>query len=144
MNIVGIDPGYRNFAWVVWQDGVFTGWHHADLYPRGGKITRHQVRRLTRDWVAAHHQMLKAADKIVVESQIKTKFIVQETVIYSVFPKKTVFVHPLSVSRKFHLPMTRDEKKLATIAYCKKLGHVCPNGDCNHQYDAAALVLAVL
>lgn len=80
MNVVGIDAGFRNFAYAHlhsdaspdWRTPV--AWAHEDW---GRFQSMDWLRRATLQWCRRNQRMLDNADAIVLERQMKKKFMVQ-------------------------------------------------------------------
>ena len=141
MSIIGVDSGYRNLGWVVFENYTVTSWHHTDLWPYRKGIPRlDDIIGLTIAWIKAHKDKFERAKYIVLERQMKKKFIVQNTIIRAYFNDKVIMIHPLTMPKFYNIPTTRRDKKWATMQLMKKMGFVCPV-DCEHRYDAAALAV---
>ena len=122
IRICAIDAGTRNFAYCVidnnnWREPLV--WQKEDLWPavRGRKLrpTTQDMITLTSAWVERNRDMLQACDMIVLEKQMRTPFIVQNTVIQTLMMSKAVEVHPVSVGAWWKLPRKREAKKAAGV-----------------------------
>ncbi len=120
--VCAIDVGYRNMAFCVvdnnnWRKPLV--WQKVDLWApaagRRGVPTKDDVLRITHDWCRANWKLLRACDAIVLENQLRTPFIIMNTVIQALFLSRTTVVHPMTVASFFKLPKTRAEKKVAGI-----------------------------
>ena len=143
MKIIGFDAGYRNFAWVVYEDGVMTSYNLLDMWPQGGRFTLDNMIHVTRMWVLSHRALLNSADYLVLERQMKKKFCVQNAIIRTLYDDKCILVHPLVLSNYFGLPKQRQAKKAATIEFVRSAGYDGA-GACTHRADAAAMILYAL
>jgi hypothetical protein len=119
--VLGIDAGYKNFAYCELQEGIrrpFT-WKNVSLFE--GSYDEEKLFAGTMQWCLDNADLLKAVDRIVLERQMKMKFAVINTVIRSLYYKKTIVVNPLTVGKHYGLPRTRAEKKKAAVNYVSKL-----------------------
>jgi Poxvirus A22 protein len=120
--VCAIDAGYRNFAYCIvdnnnWRKPLH--WHKEDLWkPEAGKRgvpTKEDVVRITHEWCRLHWKQLRECDCIVLENQLRTPFIIMNTVIHALFFNRCSVVHPMTVAAFFKLPKTRAEKKAASV-----------------------------
>lgn len=119
--VLGIDAGYKNFAYCELQEGIkrpFT-WKNLALFE--GVYDEEKLFAGTMQWCLDNADLLKSVDRIVLERQMKMKFAVINTVIRSLHYKKTIVVNPLTVGKHYGLPRTRAEKKKAAVNYVSKL-----------------------
>ncbi len=128
-NVVAIDAGYRNLAVcnvdnTDWQQPAH--WVAEDLWkPRKGRRsvpTNNDCVEQATYWVRANKKMLDEADAIVLENQMRDRFIIINTVIQSHYLEKTFVVHPMTVAAFWKLPKTRELKKEAAIEVVKRNG----------------------
>jgi hypothetical protein len=122
MRVCAVDVGTRNFAFCIvdtmnWRHPLV--WQHEDLWAvmpgRRRKPTKDDLVRITVAWCKRNYAALKECDHIVLENQIRTPFIIMNTVIQTLFLKRTTVVHPMTVATFFKLPKTRELKKAATV-----------------------------
>lgn len=59
-------------------------------------------------------------DLIMLEKQMRTNFIVMNTVIQSLFFTRARVVSPMTVGSFFKLPKTREQKKAAGVNVCRR------------------------
>ena len=119
--VLGIDAGYKNFAYCELQEGIkrpFT-WKNLALFE--GVYDEEKLFAGTMQWCLDNADLLESVDRIVLERQMKMKFAVINTVIRSLHYKKTIVVNPLTVGKHYGLPRTRSEKKKAAVNYVSKL-----------------------
>ena len=122
LRVCAIDAGTRNFAFCVvdnmsWKDPLV--WRHEDLWaPARGKRskpTKVQMVDLTYAWCRRNADMLQDCDVILLETQMRTPFIIMNTVIHSLYYSKVQVVSPMTIASFFQLPKTRDAKKAAGV-----------------------------
>lgn len=139
MKYLGIDAGYRNLGWVLMEDGEVLESGCDDLVGRATKrpIKLDRMIQLTMRWCAEHEHILKQADFVVLERQMKNTFKHQNTVIRANTPwKKQVMVHPVTLSKWFGIRIPRAGKKADTAKLSRLLGWEFTD---QHRYDAALL-----
>lgn len=122
VRVCAIDAGTRNFAWCVvdnlnWK--VPLHWKKEDLWaPKPGRRltpTKEDIIDITVAWARTNWQTLDSCDVVVLEKQIRTPFIVMNTVLNTLFYDRCVQVHPMTVGSFFKLPKKRIDKKAAGI-----------------------------
>ncbi len=138
LRVCAIDAGTRNFAFCIvdsvnWRQPLH--WQKVDLWaPQVGRRltpTKDDIVCITREWCRTNWSILRECDHIVLENQLRTPFIIMNTVIQTLFFNTCSVIHPMTVAAFFKLPKTRAEKKLAGVAVVgrytqidKKLGKV--------------------
>ncbi len=118
MNVLAIDAGFRNFSWVSLVAGNWRApyqWGKADICPDNPKPSHQDLRIATVRWCDDNHGILDAAQHIVLERQIKPKFIIINTVVFARYPGKTVEYSPKTVGKFHGLPGDRSAKKKAAV-----------------------------
>ena len=122
LRVCAIDAGTRNFAWCVvdntyWREPLV--WRKEDLWApkpqRRSVPTKEDIIVITMEWIAANRDALNDCDLIVLEKQMRTPFIITNTVINTCFYGKTVQVHPMTIGAYWKLPKTRARKKPAGV-----------------------------
>ncbi len=130
--IMAIDVGTRNFAWCVvcnnhWRKPLH--WQHEDLWApqpnRRRAPTKTDIVRITVDWVRRRKHILDECDCIVLENQMRTPFIVMNTVIQSLYFNIVSIIHPMTVGTFWSLPKQREHKKTrgvqVTLAHTRNI-----------------------
>ena len=146
-SVLGIDPGYRNFATCVLlaaNPRVPMLWKNEDIFPASGKASEEDIFRITIHWCTANKQLLDSVSLIVIESQMQARFKIMTTVIRSIYAHKTVLVSPNRMTAHYGLTNKRAQKKLEAICWCNvffdtKIPRV--HGKCDDMADAALLAL---
>ena len=131
VRVCAIDVGTRNFAYCVVDNNHWREprqWNRVDLWePKAGrsrKPSTDDVVCITHRWCDENRQMLLECDVIMLEKQMRTTFIVMNTVIQSLFFTRTRVVSPMTVGSFFNLPKTREAKKAAGVSVCRKYARV--------------------
>lgn len=144
MKILGIDPGYRNFAYCLVNSHE---WHRPEKWGRtelfSGPCTDEKLVTGTASWCTRNAPMLEEADHIVIEYQKEKAMAIIATVIRAQYMHKTSWIHPATVGAFFHLPRERAEKKKAAVVCSKaNVGHFpkCP-GKADDMADAYLLAM---
>lgn len=115
--VLGIDPGYKNFAWCIlekdWSRPV--RWANEALFE--GSYDEEKLWRSIYTWCSRNEQILNDVDQIVIERQIADAFRIIAATIRTFVrnPGKSVIISPKTISKHFGLPHTRDEKKKAAV-----------------------------
>lgn len=119
--VVGIDVGYRNLAICALRKGepVPQLWQVSDILGNM-KPTRQTLFDAMMRWCETHRELLVAADLIVLETQRKALYQNLNTVVMTLYPKKTRELHPFTLCAAYMLPRSRAEKKKATIERVKE------------------------
>lgn len=131
MNVIAIDMGYRNFAFIHvhsddWRNPI--AWCHEDLwYGRKGKPSTKQLLHMAHQWEVRNHLALQNADCIILETQLKKPFALMNTMIASRHWDRVVYMNPLTVGAFWKLPVRRAQKKPAGVARVKQFGIAFPN-----------------
>lgn len=125
--VCAIDAGTRNFAFCVldnnnWREPLV--WQREDLWaPAKGKRskpTKQNMLEITYEWCQRNQQMLRECDLIILENQIRTPFIIMNTVINSLYYTRVRSVSPMTIAAYFKFPTTREKKKAATVKFVNK------------------------
>jgi hypothetical protein len=111
MNILAIDPGYKNLGWCVWHNGDVKV-ERTDIF-NGQDFHYDRVFFLIRQWCRNHDDLFKAADIVVIEKQwpghhmgqISCVLQVIMTVLQMYAGEKHVLVNPNDVKRYFNTSM---------------------------------------
>ncbi len=126
VRVCAIDAGTRNFAYCVVDNFTWNAplrWKKEDLWaPEPGrrrKPTKEDILYLTYAWVDRNKSWLDHCDVIVLENQMRTPFIIMNTVIHTAFFNKTISVSPMTIAAYFKLPKTREAKKPAAVNVAK-------------------------
>lgn len=126
VRVCAIDAGTRNFAYCVVDNFTYDvplKWVKEDLWKphptRRAKPTKEQMVALTVTWCRRNKAMLDACDLIVLENQIRTPFIIMNTVIQALYFDKAQTVSPMTIAAYFNMPKTREAKKLAAVRIAK-------------------------
>lgn len=148
--VAAIDGGYRNLALCVINGNNMRDpheWRVFDLWKRKpGRSTvptRDDLVRKAVKWCRTHSQLLNECDAIVLENQIREKFVVINTVIQALFFDKCKVVHPMTVGAFFKLPVTRAQKKEAGVHVVLSNGAIFPRNRGKFDDLADAWMMAV-
>lgn len=145
MTTVGIDMGYRNLGLCVIPLGNLRRpivWRCEPVFEGRGKPSEEQLFRAIYAWCLAKKPLLDQAMHIAIESQMQARFKVMNTVIRTLYPHKTVVVHPFTMAAHFDLRHRRPLKKIDAICWCRVLFDVpLPQGKQDDVADAALLAL---
>jgi len=149
ISVLALDVGTRNLG-VCWVSADNhrqpKEWMRVDLlsHARNKSPSTEDIVRLTVHWVRNHATWFNECDAIVLEKQMRTPFIVMNSVISALHLEKVHIVHPLRVGKFWGLPTTRAAKKKAAIATVAQNGAVIPH-DTHDKYDdmADAYLMAV-
>ena len=124
VRVCAIDAGYRNFAYCVVDNFSWNAplvWRKEDLWgARKAKPTNRDIITFTRRWCENNREMLSNCDFIVLEKQMRTPFIVMNTVIQAHYFDPSKVVSPKTFCKYFKLPTKREAKKQATIELVEK------------------------
>lgn len=91
-------------------------WHLHCLWNKKGIPTKDQLFDLIYEWALKHKNTLEEATYIVLERQLKQKFIVMNTVLRTLYRGKVVMAHPNTVAKFFGMSIRREHKKKEAIA----------------------------
>jgi len=122
MKVLGIDMGYANLAWCIidTEHNPRRPTHWAVERILSGKGTMDNCYEAILNWVTRHFKLFLACDAVILERQMKKKFIVMNTVVRTIFRGKSFMVAPTTVQRFFGLPRGRAFKKQAAIELCNE------------------------
>ena len=124
MIVLGIDPGYRNFATAVVSSlnpRFPTHWRNEDIFPRKGRPSEDDIFRISLAWVRRNRALLENVTLIVIERQMQARFKIMTTVIRSIYPEKTILVTPNQMTAHYGLTNQRDQKKIEAVCWCRVL-----------------------
>lgn len=121
--VCAIDAGYRNFAWCVvdgnnWRSPLY--WVNEELWPHDFKPNNDDIVQVTVQWCQRNKAMLDQCDHIVLERQMRDRFLVMNAVIHALFFGKVQSVSPQGIGAYYRLPRKRPAKKHAGVAYARK------------------------
>lgn len=145
--IIAIDQGYRNFSWVQvdathWVTPL--RWEHEDWWVgRSGVPTINKLRGFMHEWMVRNKDALEAADKIVLEIQMKKKFSAMNAMVAGRYWDKVVYVSPKTISSFWKLSSYREQKKADAIERVKGFAVRFPDVKCKKDDLADAWLLAV-
>ncbi len=137
MRVLGIDMGYANFAWCLIDTEVSvtrpTHWVVERIWTKPArskkwKPTNDQLFEAMYSWCDQHDTLLRGVDAILLERQMRDKFIIMNTVIRTRYHGKIEMLHPSSVARTFHLRTGRDKKKADAVKICEHNMEGLPKG----------------
>jgi Holliday junction resolvasome RuvABC endonuclease subunit len=144
MIVLGIDPGYRNFATAVVSSAnprSPSHWKNEDIYPASGRASEDDIFWITIAWCDSHRTLLENVTLIVIESQMQARFKIMTTVIRSQYPHKTVLVSPNQMTAHYGLTNKRAEKKQQAMCWCNVLfDRAIPAADKQDDLADAALL----
>jgi len=150
MRVAAIDGGYRNLALCIVANGDIchpTHWQVFDLWRkkpgRRGVPTRDDLVRKSVKWCRRHNELLRTCNVIVLENQIREKFIVINCVIQALFFDTCQVVHPMTVGAFFQLPVKREQKKQAGVMLVLANNIVFPKSTGKYDDLADAWMMAV-
>jgi len=121
--IVGVDPGYVNFAVCAINTLQPTKpyyWSNAPLFR--GTFSEEKLCVALNDWITQDHikALLDEADEIILERQMTMKFQAVNHCIRFRYFAKTREVNPKTLGAFFMLPLKRREKKKAAVELVQK------------------------
>jgi hypothetical protein len=94
-------------------------WEKDDLWIPDGKKrmkpTKQDCLRIMWEWCHRNKDMIADCDLIILEQQIRTPFIIMNTVVESLYFRKTRQVSAMTIAKFFELPKTREKKKKAGV-----------------------------
>ena len=125
MKVLGIDMGYANLAWCIIDTDHDqhrpTHWKvERILTAKKGNATMDECFDAIVGWVNSHFKLFVGCDAVVLERQMKKRYIVMNTVVRTIFRGKTYMAAPTTVQKFFGLPRGRDLKKKAAIELCEE------------------------
>lgn len=145
MTTIGIDMGYRNLGFAVLRldnPRVPVYWACEPLPLRPGKPSESDLFHAIYAWCRLKKPLLDQAMHIAIESQMQARFKIMNTVIRTLYPVKTVVIHPFTMTAHYNLRSTRIRKKQDALCWCRVLFDVAlPHGKQDDVADAALLAL---
>ena len=112
MRIVAIDPGIRNIAIAIYDNGTLVDAKLCDLTPFK-KSTKYA--HLAKYFCDQHHAILKEADIIAIECQMQARMKIIATAIQCFYWDTSRLVSPLAVRKHFNIStgVYKENKKLS-------------------------------
>lgn len=145
MTTIGIDIGYRNLGFAVIslinpRRPIL--WGCEPVITKAGKPSEDDLFRAILAWCKRRRPLLDQATHITIEAQMQARFKIMNTVIRTLYPGKTLVVHPFTMAACYGLRHKRAEKKIDTMCWCRVLFDVpLPQGKQDDVADAALLAL---
>lgn len=115
--VAAIDCGVRNMALCALDEhGTIQHWSRSDICPDiRSTPTFEQLRRGCRAWMEANHAVFANCRKVVLEVQMRKRFIALNHYIAGLLGRVEVeFLAPARLCAVFQLPRKREAKKAAT------------------------------
>ena len=101
MLILAIDVGIRNIAHCAMENGRVVAWANEPLCD--GNYAPADTVRHVMAYVRRHKSLLDAADKVVIERQMRVNMRVVEAALHALFYDKCAVVHARSVKQRYGL-----------------------------------------
>lgn len=124
MKIVSIDPGLRNMAFCVMQDGQVVWLERVDLFD-GAAITPDDVFGRIAAWCDAHADTLNSADVVVIERQFcneKHKLsmcLMQIQTVLQVYSRnKHLLVHAATIKKRYGTARSKHRQNKEAAVEC--------------------------
>ena len=100
MSVLAIDPGLRHLGYCYAEaNGIIREWHVSSICPpsvrNASKVPLHSICGFVRAWCEDHWDLIVRADTVIVEHQLKNRFILIEGLILGYAGKKAL---PLSAA----------------------------------------------
>ncbi len=147
MKVIGVDAGYVNMGYAVLHlDGMEVDRTRSTIERvtllRKKHVSHDDMRKAVVKFVGERAADFEAAEVIALERQKKALFQIFNTVLWTLFSDKVVFVHPLNMSKVWGLSKIRDQKKQDTIKLARRFVDVPRGkGKIDDACDAAILAL---
>lgn len=145
--VIGIDPGYANFAFAViplHNVRQIVVWKRERLWSGDGKPSENTLFWAMLAWCRRNTALLEQATAIVIESQMQPRFKIMNTVVRTLYPDKTLVVHPNVVTAHYDMINVRSTKKQQAICWCRLLfDRKIPGGKADDMADAALMARMV-
>jgi len=126
--VVAVDPGYRNLAICVAtirqsadSTEVRFNVQLVDVIPNKANPTSDDLFIAYRSFCIENAPIFRAARRIVVETQMHSKFIMLGTILRTLYFDTVVMLHPRTLIATFRLPTKRAPKKKATHQLVEQL-----------------------
>lgn len=103
------------------DEGVTLDANVFDLIPVGGRVTNDQLFRVYYQWVRNHEHIFHEADRIVIETQMRGKYVPLTTMLRFAYFDKVRLLHASTLCSAYGLPRKRAEKKATTKSVVDKL-----------------------
>lgn len=123
--VCAVDAGYRNFAWCVvdsnnWRTPL--RWVNEELWQHDFKPNNDDIVHVTVQWCRRNKALLDQCDVIILEKQMRDRFLIMNACIHALFFGKVQSVDPRTIGAHYKLPRKRAEKKPAGVAVARSYG----------------------
>lgn len=120
---VGVDAGSANMAiCCIRKDQGKQPYYWKLECLQKGKVTEEELAQKMHEFLQREHtrMLFEAADVIVLEKQMQSRFKLVNNFIQATYFEKTRLLHPSKIAGKYKLPKLRKDKKKAAVAYVRE------------------------